>query len=84
VAPSVPIRDRPVRPTLVDAGQSSRTFLPYGTPCAEIFDPATQKLELLQCEVEQLRKRIAELAEEREQDQGGPSKGRSAGDRSRA
>jgi serine O-acetyltransferase len=74
----------PARPTLVDAGQSSRTFLPYGTPCAEVFDPATQKLELLQCEVEQLRKRLAELAEEREQDQGGASKGRSAGDRSRA
>lgn len=55
----------PARPTLVDAGEHSNQFLPYGTPCAELFDPATQKLEILQCEVEQLRKRIAEMAEER-------------------
>ncbi len=74
----------PARPTLVDAGQSSRSFLPYGTPCAEVFDPATQKLELLQCEVEQLRKRLAELVEELEENQGRAPKGRSAGDRSRA
>jgi len=56
----------PARPTLVDAGESSRHFLPYGTPCSEMYDPATQKLELLQCEVEQLRKRLAELIEERD------------------
>ena len=66
------------------AEHSSRSFLPYGTPCSEAFDPATQKLELLQCEVEQLRKRLAELLEERDQNQGRASKGRSAGDRSRA
>ena len=74
----------PARPTLVDAGQSSKTFLPYGTPCAEMFDPATQKLELLQCEVEQLRKRVTELIAEREVIQGGASKGRNAAERSRA
>jgi serine O-acetyltransferase len=62
----------PARSTLVDAGQSSRDFLPYGTPCAEIFDPASQKLELLQCEVERLRNRVAELIDERD---------RAAGDR---
>lgn len=56
----------PARSTLVAAEQSSRDFLPYGTPCSEGFDPATQKLEILQCEVEQLRKRLAELAEERD------------------
>ena len=54
----------PARSTLVAAEQNARNFLPYGTPCPENFDPATQKLELLQCEVEQLRKRIAELVEE--------------------
>ena len=81
----------PARSTLVDAEQSSRSFLPYGTPCAEIFDPASQKLEILQCEVEQLRKRLAELlaereppAGERDTNQGRASKGRSAADRSRA
>ena len=56
----------PARPTLVDAEQYGRTFLPYGTPCSEMYDPATQKLEILKCEVEQLRKRLAELTEERE------------------
>jgi serine O-acetyltransferase len=56
----------PARSTLVSAEQSSGHFLPYGTPCSEQFDPASQKLELLQCEIEQLRRRVAELAEERE------------------
>jgi serine O-acetyltransferase len=57
----------PARSTLVSAEQSSTGhFLPYGTPCSEQFDPATQKLELLQCEVEQLRRRVAELIEERD------------------
>jgi serine O-acetyltransferase len=65
----------PARSTLVDAEDSSASFLPYGT-CRETFDPATQKLELLQCEVEQLRARIAELAEERDQLKGRASKGR--------
>lgn len=57
----------PARSTLVDAEESSQArFLPYGTPCSENFDPATQKLEILQCEIEQLRKRLAELIEERD------------------
>ena len=57
----------PARSTLVSAEQSSSgNFLPYGTPCSEQFDPATQKLEMLQCEVEGLRKRLAELIEERD------------------
>jgi serine O-acetyltransferase len=73
----------PARSTLVDAGQSSSNFLPYGT-CAETFDPATQKLELLQCEVERLRACLAELVEEQGRIEGRASQGRSAGDRSRA
>jgi serine O-acetyltransferase len=73
----------PARSTLVDAGESSKTFLPYGTPCSEAYDPATQKLEILQCEVEQLRKRVAELIAERET-RDGAAKGLGAGDRSRA
>jgi serine O-acetyltransferase len=56
----------PARSTLVAAEQYAKDFVPYGTPCAEIFDPQTQKLELLQCEVEQLRKRLAELVAQRE------------------
>lgn len=57
----------PARSTLVSAEQSSSgQFLPYGTPCSEMFDPATQKIELLQCEIEQMRKRLAALIEERD------------------
>ncbi len=56
----------PARSTLVEAEQSSARFLPYGTPCSEAFDPATQKLEILQCEIEQLRKRLGDLIEERD------------------
>jgi serine O-acetyltransferase len=56
----------PARQTLVDAGEGPQRFLPYGTPCSELFDPASQKLELLQCEVERLRKRLAELVAEKE------------------
>jgi serine O-acetyltransferase len=54
----------PARSTLVEAGQYKTGFVPYGTPCNEMYDPSTQKLELLRCEVEQLRKRVAELIEE--------------------
>jgi len=56
----------PARATLIDAKEYQKPFVPYGTPCSEAYDPATQKLEILQCEVEQLRKRLAELAAERD------------------
>lgn len=56
----------PARQTLVDAEQYRREFVPYGTPCNEMHDPAAQKLDVLKCEVEQLRKRLAELIEERD------------------
>jgi serine O-acetyltransferase len=54
----------PARPTLVEAEHYAKAFVPYGTPCSELYDPATQKIEMLQCEVERLRKLIAELAAE--------------------
>jgi serine O-acetyltransferase len=54
----------PARPTLVDAG-TYNSFVPYGTPCSERFDPATQQLEILKCEVETLRGKLAKLIEER-------------------
>jgi serine O-acetyltransferase len=56
----------PARSTLVDAGQYGPGFMPYGTPCSDICDPATQKLEGLRCEVERLSKRVAELIHERD------------------
>ncbi len=46
----------PARSTLIEA-QSG--FVPYGTPCSERYDPATQQLEILRCEVEALRAKLA-------------------------
>ncbi len=51
----------PARSTLVEARQ---TFMPYGTPCSEKFDPATQQIEILKCEVEQLRARLSALLDD--------------------
>ncbi len=54
------------RSTLMPAESWQREFMPYGTPCSDKFDPATQKLELLQCEMDSMQKRLAMLLEERD------------------
>jgi serine O-acetyltransferase len=54
----------PARSTLVDAAEYAREFVPYGT-CNETFDPATQRVELLQCQLEQMQKQLAALIAER-------------------
>jgi len=54
------------RSTLVKAETYARDFMPYGTPCRELFDPATQSLEIMQCELESLRKKVGELMAERD------------------
>lgn len=51
----------------VDADDYQKQFMPYGTPCSEVYDPSTQKLEILQCEIEQMQKRLGQLMEERNQ-----------------
>jgi serine O-acetyltransferase len=56
----------PARSTLVEVKPETQDFVPYGTPCNERFDPATQQLEILRCEVEQLQARIKALGEVRE------------------
>jgi len=53
----------PAKPILVSVTPETQTFVPYGTPCNERFDPATQKLELLQCEVMGLKQQVAQLLE---------------------
>ena len=55
----------PARSTLVDAAEYAREFVPYGT-CHETFDPATQKVEILQCQLEQMQKQLAALMAERD------------------
>ena len=56
----------PARSTLVEVKSETQNFVPYGTPCSERFDPATQKLELLQCEMLAMQGRLAQLLEERD------------------
>lgn len=55
----------PAKPTLVDAREYARDFVPYGT-CCDNLDPQTQKLELLACQLTEMQKRIATLMEERD------------------
>ncbi|RZM20759.1 MAG: serine acetyltransferase, partial [Sphingomonas sp.] len=39
------------------------------TPCSDMFDPATQKMEIMRCELETMRKRLdALLADEHPED----------------
>lgn len=56
----------PAKATLVEADKWQKDFVPYGTPCSELYDPATQKLEIMRCELEAMRKRVDELLAERE------------------
>jgi serine O-acetyltransferase len=53
----------PARSTLMGASEYQQSFMPYGTPCSEKFDPATQQLEILKCEVEALRAKLAAFTE---------------------
>ena len=54
----------PARSTLLDAAAYAKPFMPYGTPCSQMYDPETQKLEILRCEVETLRSRLNAMTEE--------------------
>ena len=56
----------PARAVPVDAQDYAKPFLPYGTPCNERFDPQTQQLDLLKCEVDTLRKRLEGMIDERD------------------
>ena len=68
----------PAKPTLVDAAEYARDFVPYGTPCSDIFDPQTQKLELLQCQLADMQKRINSLIAERDSSDGDDGTGADA------
>ncbi len=70
------------RSTLMPAEAWQQDFMPYGTPCSDKFDPATQKLELLQCEMETLQKRLALLLAERDAEAAKQSAGRGKGKKS--
>lgn len=50
----------PARSTLTMVSDAQRDFMPYGTPCHDLFDPLTQKLEQLQKQVDALSLQLAE------------------------
>jgi serine O-acetyltransferase len=59
----------PARPTVIEGGAAEAPrFVPYGTPCSEMFDPQTQKLEIMRCELEAMRKRLDAVLAEQERD----------------
>ncbi|WP_066798892.1 serine O-acetyltransferase EpsC [Sphingomonas soli] len=66
VVPGATMVGIPAKATLIESEAGQRQFVPYGTPCSEMFDPATQKLELMRCELETMRKRLDALLAERE------------------
>jgi len=66
VVPGATMVGIPAKATLIEGGAQQRAFMPYGTPCSEMFDPATQKLEIMRCELETMRKRLDALLAERE------------------
>jgi serine O-acetyltransferase len=72
----------PAKPMLVDVKEYQRDFVPYGTQCSERFDPQTQQLEILRCEIETMRARLTTLMEER--DAAMAAKERDAKERDRA
>ena len=55
----------PARQTLLDATEYQKGFVHYGTPCSDVFDPATQKLEILKCELERMQKQIDTMLAEK-------------------
>lgn len=61
VAPGATMVGIPARAVPIEADAKTKDFMPYGTPCAQKFDPETQKLELLRCEMEVLRARLDAL-----------------------
>jgi serine O-acetyltransferase len=66
----------PARPTVIEGGAApAPRFMPYGTRCSEVFDPQTQKLELMRCELETMRKRLDALLAEEEAGRTGAGRG---------
>ena len=69
VMPGATMVGIPARATMVEGGAlETPRFVPYGTPCAGMFDPATQKVELLRCELDAMKKRLDDLLAEHEQE----------------
>lgn len=51
----------PAKPTLVDATEYQREFVPYGTNCTDRCDPVAQQVDLLRAELDTLRAQLEAL-----------------------
>jgi serine O-acetyltransferase len=52
----------PARSTLVGAETYNRDFIPYGTPCSELVEPVTAKLDAMRAEIELLKMKLDRLS----------------------
>lgn len=55
----------PAKPTLMDAEVYQKEFMPYGTVCSDLCDPAGQRLETMKAEMDRMQARIDVLIAER-------------------
>lgn len=56
----------PARPTLVEAEEYQKEFVPYGTPCSDLGDPGARQLEAMKAEIDRLQARLEALMTERD------------------
>lgn len=61
----------PAKPVPVLVTEPDHGFTPYGTPCTEKFDPASQQVEILKCELERMQERLEALERARARKSGG-------------
>jgi serine O-acetyltransferase len=54
----------PAKAVLVDSEVYAKTFVAYGTPCDERYDPQTRTIDNLRCHIETLERRLRALEEQ--------------------
>ena len=62
VPPGATMVGIPARPTLVGAETYARDFVPYGTPCKDLAEPLSAKLEAMRVEIDLLKLKLDRAA----------------------
>ena len=62
VPPGATMVGIPARPTLVGAETYARDFVPYGTPCKDLAEPLSAKLEAMRVEIDLLKLKLDRVA----------------------
>ena len=68
VPPGATMVGIPARPTLVEAETYQREFVPYGTPCSELVEPVSAKLEAMRAEIDLLKMKLERTGAAQERD----------------